>query len=134
MVSVLILVFAALALAQFVLAQWRAIWLSTANQPLSDNLRLVAGIDADHLGEHDFRAVFSLCNELAPGARKVSPWLPGIARYYRVLAILERPLQRLIPKLSQMVSGEMKACSRFVAVALDQHLSVDMDRRVAVRS
>ncbi|HUI73703.1 MAG TPA: hypothetical protein VLX32_02095 [Candidatus Acidoferrum sp.] len=134
MASVLILVFAALALAQFVLAQWRAIWLSTANQPLSDNLKLVAGIEADCLDEHDFRTVLSLCDKLAPGARKVSPWLPGIARYYTVLALLERPLQRLLPRLSQAVSREMRACCRFVAVALDQHLSVDLDRRVAVRS
>ena len=39
MTAALILVFSLAALAQFAVSQWRMIWLTTANQPLSDALR-----------------------------------------------------------------------------------------------
>jgi len=46
MTAVLILAFSVLALVQFAISQWRMIWLTTANQPISDSLHAATGIDA----------------------------------------------------------------------------------------
>jgi len=43
MSAFLILAFSVVALLRFAIYQWRLIWLTTANQPLSDSLRAAAG-------------------------------------------------------------------------------------------
>ncbi len=54
MVSIFILVFAVIALVRFGISQWRAIWMSAANQPLSESLQLASGIDEASIGAGDF--------------------------------------------------------------------------------
>ena len=134
MLSLFILGFAAIALAQFVVAQWRAIWLSAASQPVSDTLRAATGVEPDCINENDFGTLLSACREHASGLERVSPWLREVAGYYRVLAVLRNASAKLAPSASSWFGGEMAACSRYVAVALDHHLAVDFDRRAAARS
>jgi len=132
MVSILILVLSAAALVQFALHQWRMIWLSTANQPLSDSLRSVGGIETDSIGAQDFSSLMQLCGEVSPSLKRSTPWLREVKGYYAVLAVVQKMLGPIL-RNSTWVSNEMMYCSRFVAVVLDQHLSVDFDRRAAVR-
>ena len=132
MVSILILVLSAAALVQFALHQWRMIWLSTANQPLSDSLRSVAGIETDSIGAQDFSSLMQLCGEVSPNLKRSTPWLREVKGYYAVLTVLRKMFGPIL-RNSTWVSNEMMYCSRFVAVVLDQHLSVDFDRRAAAR-
>jgi len=132
MVSILILVLSAAALVQFGLHQWRMIWLSTANQPLSDSLRSVAGMETDSIGAQDFSSLMQLCGEVSPSLKRSTPWLREVKGYYAVLTVLQKMLGPIL-RNSTWVSNEMMYCSRFVAVVLDQHLSVDFDRRAAAR-
>ena len=134
MVSVFILVFAVFALMRFGISQWRAIWLSTANQPLSDSLQLTAGIDGATVGARDFGTLMHLCNELSPDLKKTSPWLREVSVYYRAVARLEQAFRAKFPSLSSWANGEMQICSRYVAVVLDQSLSMSLDRQLAVRA
>jgi hypothetical protein len=134
MIPVLILVIAGMALSRFAICQWRMIWLTAANQPLSDALRAVAGIDGQSIGANDFGTLLGLCDELSPGLKKSTPWLRELTGYYHVVAKLEKAFRTVQPAISSWATTEMKACSRYVAVALDQHLSVDLDRRAAVRA
>ncbi len=61
MTVALILVFSLAALAQFAVSQWRMIWLTTANQPLSDALRTATGVEAEAIGPNDFGKLLGLC-------------------------------------------------------------------------
>jgi len=133
MTSVLILGISAMALLRFAISQWRMIWLTTANQPLSDSLRAATGIDAESISPGDFRELLGLCDELSPGLKKSTPWLRELTGYYHVIAKLEKAFRTAQPAVAKWASAEMRACSRYVAVALDQRLSVDVDRRAAVR-
>jgi len=133
MISVLILVMAVMALLRFAICQWRMIWLTTANQPLSDSLRLATGIDDGSIGANDFGALLGLCDELSPGLKKSTPWLRELTGYYHAIAKLEKTFRTVQPALAKWASTEMRTCSRYVAVALDQRLAVDNDRRAAVR-
>jgi len=134
MTAVLILAFSVLALVQFAISQWRMIWLTTANQPLSDSLRAATGIEAETIGPNDFGKLLGLCDELSPSLTKVTPWLGEVRGYYRVVERLEAVCRSIQPAISAWASGEMKICSRYVAVLLDQNLALDLDERAAVRS
>ncbi len=134
MTSVLILAISVMALLRFAIYQWRMIWLTTANQPLSGSLRAATGIDAESIGAGDFSTLLGLCDQLSPGLKQNTPWLREITGYYHVVAKLQKALQSIQPALSTWASAEMETCSRYVAVALDQHLSVALDRRAAVRA
>lgn len=134
MVSIFILVCAGFALVKFGVAQWRAIWISTANQPLSESLQLTAGIDGARVGAADFSTLISLCNELSPDLKKKSPWLREVSIYYRAVEKLEHAFRLKLPAISAWAKGEMQICSRYVAVVLDQSLSMSMDRQFATRA
>jgi len=134
MVSVFILVFAGFALVKFGISQWRAIWITTASQPLSDALQLTAGVDGAHVGAGDFNTLMNLCNELSPDLKRKSPWLKEVSFYYRGVEKLEHAFRLKLPAISTWAKSEMQICSRYVAVVLDQSLSVNLDRQFATRS
>ena len=133
MISLFILVFASFALGRFAVSQWRTIWISAANQPLSDSLRVTAGIDDATIGAKDFSSLLDLCDNLSPGLKKKTPWLKEVSVYYRVIARLEQLSKIKLPSLSTWATREMKICSRYVAVVLDQNLAMNLDRRLAAR-
>ena len=132
MVAVFILLFACFTLVKFGISQWRAIWITTANQPLSDSLQVAAGIDGAAIAAGDFGTLLHLCNELSPDLK--SPWLREVSVYYRLAEKLEHTFRVKLPAISAWAKGEMQICSRYVAVVLDQNLSMDMDRQFATRS
>jgi hypothetical protein len=133
MTAVLILAFSVVALVQFSISQWRMIWLTTANQPLSDSLRAATGIDVETIGPNDFGKLLGLC-ELSPRLKKGTPWLHELRGYYRMVEMLEMVCRSIQPVISAWASREMNTCSRYVAVLLDQNLSLDLDERATVRS
>lgn len=134
MAAIVILALSVLALFQFAISQWRLLWLTTANQPLSDALRSAAGIDDRSISATDFSTLLGLCDELSPSIRKGTPWLREVTGYYHLVAKLETALRPVQPALAAWAAKEMTTCSRYVAVVLDQNLTLDLDRRAAVRS
>jgi len=134
MISALILAVSAMALVHFAVAQWRAIWISAANQSVSDALQSETGLDADTVRETDFPRLVCLYAEVCPNKKTSAPWLREIATYYRAISALHAISQKVLPSLSKWAESEMKTCSRYVAVVIDQHLSLSMDRLAAVRS
>src|SRR5438309_11573087 len=134
MVAVFILVFACFALVKFGVEQWRAIWITTASQPLSDSVQLTAGIDCAAISGGDCHTLMNLCDEMSPDLKKKSPWLREVPVYYRVVEKLDHAFRVKLPAISAWAKGEMKICSRYVAVVLDQNLSMSMDRQFATRT
>jgi hypothetical protein len=134
MLSLCILLFSGFALMRFAVSQWRAIWISSANQPVSDSLQLTAGIDAATIGAEDFGRLMNLCDQLSPELKKSSPWLSEVSVYYRAIARLEQVSRVKVPSISTWASREMQTCARYVAVVLDQNLAMSLDRRLAARA
>jgi hypothetical protein len=134
MVPIFILLFAVTALVRFGISQWRAIWISAANQELSDSLQLAVGIDGATIGAGDFSTLLQLCTELSPDLKKTSPWLKEVSVYYRAMTAFEQLFRVKAPSISSWAKGEMQICSRYAAVVLDQSLSMNLDRRLAARA
>lgn len=133
MTAALILVFALVALAQFAVSQWRMIWLTTANQPLSEALRTATGLEAEAIGPNDFGKLLGLCEELSPNIKKATPWLREVRFYYGFMTKLQTACRSVQPALSAWAAAERQTCSRYVAVVLDQNLSLDLDLNAAAR-
>src|ERR1700730_2416792 len=133
MVSVFILVFSVIALVRLGISQWRAIWIATANQPLSDSFPLAAGIDRAAVGAGDFSALLQLCNLLTPDLKKTTPRLARVSCYYHAAAKLEQVFKMKLPSISTWATGEMHICARYAAVVFDQNLSMNLDRQLAAR-
>ena len=134
MIALFILVFSTFALARFAVAQWRAIWITAANQPLSDEFRLATGIGEGTVAVQDFGTLIRLCNKLSPDLYKQCAWLKEVSTYYRILARMERLFSLNLPSVANWAKNEMQICSRYIAVVLGQSLSLQLDRQLAVRS
>src|SRR6202142_1208481 len=122
MTAAFILVFSVQVLVQFAVRQWRMILLTTANMPLSDSLRITTGIDTESISAQDFGKVVGLCDEISPLLKKGTPWLREIKSYYGLMAGVEKVCRSIQPAMSAWAAVEMKTCSRYVAVLLDQNL------------
>jgi hypothetical protein len=134
MLSLFILLFSGFALIRFAVSQWRAIWISSANQPLSESLQLTAGIDAESIAGEDFGRLMNLCDQLSPELKKSSPWLGEVSTYYRAISKLQRLSKTTVPSIANWASREMETCTRYVAVVLDQNLAMNLDRRLATQT
>jgi hypothetical protein len=134
MLSLCILLFSGFALIRFAVSQWRAIWISSASQQVSDSLQLAAGIDATAIGAGDFGRLMNLCDQLSPDLKKSSPWLDEVSLYYRAIAKLEQISRAKVPSIATWASREMQTCARYVAVVLDQNLAMNLDRRLAAET
>ena len=130
MSAVFILIVSCLAFASFAVSQWRAIWIAAANQPLSDSLPLSAGISEETLAEHGFGSLLELSEKLCPGMKKSTPWLREVSLYHSLLAGLQQALKLGIPSVANWATQEMRTCSRYVAVALSQNLTMQMERQL----
>jgi len=134
MMAAFILAFALIALIRFGVSQWRTIWIAAASRPLSDSLQLRTGLDTAKIGAEDFGALMNLCDQLSPGLKKASLWLNEVSAYYRAVAVLQQALQGKLPVIAEWTKREMRTCSRYVAVVLDQSLAMSLDRQVANRT
>lgn len=133
MISAGILVLSVVALIRFAASQWRALWMTSAQQPISESLHLSTGVDGSSITGRDFGKLLTLCDQLSPGLRKSSPWLSEVSMYYRLLEKMDQVFGRLLPAMEVWARREMEVCARFVAVALDQNLAMNLDRRMAAR-
>src|SRR5260370_40040465 len=134
MISVFILVFAGFALVKSGTSQGRAMWIQTANQPLSDSLQLTTGIEGAAISAGDFCTLMHLCNELSPHLKKKSPWLREVSVYYRAVEKIEHAFRVKLPAFSGWANEERKICSRYVQGVLDKSLCMTLERQFATRT
>jgi hypothetical protein len=134
MLPLFILAFSGIALVRFAVSQWRAIWIASANQPLSDSLQLSAGVDPAAIAADDFGRLLSLCDQLSPELKSSTPWLGEVSIYYRAMAAVEHTCGPKLPRIAVWAAREMQTCARYVAVVLDQNLAMTLDRRLAARA
>ena len=113
--------------------------MTSATKPkiASENLilkKVVAPCISEGRAKEMMPPLLGLCDQLSPRLQKSTPWLREVKGYYQIVTKLEKACRSIQPALSAWASAEMKTCSRYVAVVLDQNLSLDLDQRAAVRS
>jgi hypothetical protein len=128
MISVLMLIAAAIGLAQFGVSYWRSMLASTAAQPLSERFLTASGLEDGTPGASDFSAILSL-HRLTPGLDNRPSRLRGLQVYYSLVDSL-----RKLPALNHWAQSEMTTCARYLAVIVDQRLSNNLACASEMRS
>ncbi len=108
-------------LCQSVLFYWRAMIMSVSALPVSDRLRVAAGIAPTAIGSHDFGAILSTYN-LVPNLRGSGASFRAVRTYYTVV----EKLGHMIPATAKWAEAEMTTCSCYAAVLIDQHLECNL--------
>jgi hypothetical protein len=117
------------AFSRFGLYYWRATIAGIATQPVSDRVRVAAGISTTSLSSRDFRAILNV-RDLAPDLRGRGGTFSAIRAYYSVV----EKIGRFIPSATGWAEAEMTTCSRYAAVLVDQHLERNMSCAAQLRA
>jgi hypothetical protein len=128
MIAVILFVMSAMALGQFGLYYWRAMLAGVAANPVSERVRVAAGIMDASIGASDFRSILSL-HDLSPDLRGPNGHFRGVRAYYSMV----EKLGKIMPAMATWANGEMATCSRYVAVLIDQHMERNMVCAAQVR-
>ena len=134
MLAALIFVISVAAAIQFGVFSWRAGLLSFTSEPLSEAMKPVTQFIADPQNPKDFH-VFALlqelCPELHPSERRE---LWTVRLYYRTVSYLGSKLGAAAPAWRAWSHREMVACTRYVAVLMDQRLQRNLSCLAEIRS
>jgi hypothetical protein len=107
---------------------WRASFAATSRAPISNRVKIAAGISTSSLSPRDFQAILKM-HELTPELGGPKRKFRTIRAYYMAL----ESLGRFIPPITGWAEAEMAMCSRYLAVVLDQHLDRNMAWAVRMR-
>ena len=123
--AALIFVVSAIALLQFFISYCRSLIAASMKQPLSEEVRDVAGIPATPSGD-DFVRVIQLV-QLCPDRPEDRGDIRAVGAYFRFLNIMRSTLARVVPALFAWTEMERNQCAYFAAVALDRRIAFSRD-------
>lgn len=119
--AAIIFIVSAVALLQFFVSYCRSLIASSMKQPLSEEVREVAGIPKMASGE-DFARVLQLVH-LCPDRPEDRGDIRAISAYFRLLNFVRATVARMIPALTAWTEMERGQCAYFAAVALDRRIA-----------
>jgi hypothetical protein len=123
--ATLIFILSALALLQFFISYCRSLIAASIKQPLSAEVRDVAGIPSSAAGA-DFARVIQLL-DLCPERPEERGRIRAINLYFRLLNVVSSTLARIIPSLMTWTDMERGQCTYFAAVTLDRRIAFSRD-------
>jgi hypothetical protein len=123
--AALIFVVSAIALLQFFISYCRSLIAASMKQPLSEEVRDVAGIPATASGD-DFVRVIQLVH-LCPDRPEDRGDIRAVGAYFRFLNMVRATLARVVPALFAWTEMERNQCAYFAAVALDRRIAFSRD-------
>ena len=123
MIAAFIVVLSVAALIQFAITQWRAMWITIAEQPLSAFFTATTGIAVDQIGADHFDFLTRTSEQLGTSGKQSSLWLKEVRVYYRTIRALKQFCEKQFPALAAWANHELVACSLYAAATLDQRLS-----------
>jgi hypothetical protein len=126
MIPAFILVFSIMALIQFGISQWRAMWLTVAARPLSDCLQAATGLDASALRPEDFYLITKTSHYVSPAPRERNVWLREVGLYFRVVSTVEWLIGTHVPGVANWAHSELLSCAKYAAAVLDQRLNANL--------
>ncbi|MGB7750601.1 MAG: hypothetical protein WCF88_03540 [Candidatus Acidiferrales bacterium] len=123
MIAAFIVVLSVAALLQFAISQWRAMWLTIAEQPLSEYFTTATGIAGDGIRADHFDLLTRISEQVGASGKQSNLWLREVRIYYRTIRALNRSCEKQFPGFAAWANRELVACSLYAAATLDQRLS-----------
>ena len=123
--ATLIFIFSAAAMLQFFISYCRSLIAASIKQPLSAEVRDVAGIPSAASAD-DFERVLQLL-QLCPERPEDGSRVRAISSYFRLLTFIRATVARVVPALVRWTDTERSQCAYFAAVALDRRIAFSRD-------
>ena len=133
MFSIMLLAIAVVALTQFALYYWRAVFTGVASQPVSNRVFEAAQVAEPQLNGRDFEKLVSL-HRLTPELQNASSGLRVVRAYYAVMTQLDTFFGSLSPALGNWSERERLLCARYAAVQIDRRLQSNLAQVASIHS
>jgi hypothetical protein len=133
MFSAMLFSIALVAMGQFALYYWRAVFTGIASLPVSSRVLEAAQVDEMTMCGNDFTKLLSLHN-LTPELKEGKSGLGLVRVYYEVLNRVESMFQGVSPLLAAWTEKERLLCARFAAVQIERRLQANLMQAASIRS
>jgi len=133
MFSAMLFAIALVAMGQFALYYWRAVFTSVASLPISSRVLDAAQVDEMSMSGNDFMKLLSLHN-LTPELKAGKSGLGLVRVYYEVIRRAESLFGGVSPMLANWAEKERLLCARFAAVQIERRLQANLIQAASIRS
>ena len=133
MFSAMLLEIAAVAMGQFALYYWRAVFTGIASLPIASRVLEAAQVDETTLCGNDFEKLASL-HQLTPELKEGKSGLTLVRAYYRMIRRAETLFGGLSPMIASWGEKERLLCARFAAVQIERRLQANLIQAASIRS
>lgn len=133
MFSAMLLAIAAVAMGQFALYYWRAVFTGIASLPIASRVLEAAQVDETTLCGNDFEKLASL-HQLTPELKEGKGGLTLVRAYYRMIRRAETLFGGLSPMIASWGEKERLLCARFAAVQIERRLQANLIQAASIRS
>lgn len=133
MFSAMLFAIALVAMGQFALYYWRAVFTGVASLPVSSRVLEAAHVDEMSMSGNDFAKLISLHN-LTPELKDSKSGLGFVKAYYGILSRVGTLTERIAPMLNAWTEKERLLCARFAAVQIERRLQANLIQAASIRS
>jgi len=133
MFSAMLCAIAAVAMGQFALYYWRAVFTGIASLPVSSRVLEAANVDETTLCGNDFEKFASL-HQLTPELKEGKSGLTLVRAYYQMIRRAETLFGGLSPMIASWGERERLLCARFAAVQIERRLEANLLQAASIRS
>src|SRR2546423_5868053 len=133
MFSAMLFSISIVALSQFALSYWRAMWAGAAAQPVSDRTLAAAHVENGHVTGEDFATLVRL-HELTPELHNSSNSLGLVRLYYWFVDSIGSIAATRMPAITAWSHRELAICAQYAAVQVDRRLQANLELASSMRS
>jgi hypothetical protein len=133
MFSAALLSIAVVAMAQFAVYYWRAVFTGMASLPISNRVLEAARVQSESICGDDFEKFASLLT-LTPELKETKGSLGMVKAYYSLVQRAELVLAKFSPMMARWAERERMLCARIAAVYIDRRLEANLVQAASIRS
>lgn len=133
MFSTMLFAIALVAMGQFALYYWRAVFTGVASLPISSRVLEAANVDEMAMCGNDFLKLVSLHN-LTPELKEGKSGLGFVRAYYAMIRRAEAAFGSMSPMVAGWAEKERVLCARFAAVQIERRLQANLIQAASIRS
>ena len=133
MFSAMLLSITVVAVGQFALYYWRAVFTGTASLPISSRVLEAAQVDEMTLCGNDFEKLASL-HQLTPELKEGKSGIGFVRAYYAMVREVESLMGGNSPVIAGWGEKERLLCARFAAVQIERRLQANLIQAASLRS
>jgi hypothetical protein len=133
MFSAALLSIAVVAMGQFALYYWRAVFTGMASLPISSRVLEAAQVQEESLCGNDFEKFASLLT-LTPELKESKGGLGTVRAYYAVVQRAQTVFAKFSPMMAGWAEKERMLCARIAAIHIDRRLEANLIQAASIRS